>query len=143
MITGGDNGYAVESSISQNGISWKVMGNTTMSPWRIGGKSLNGVDRPVYSTTVFSENVCKIVVSHGTANVTKVNSVQLIVSKNANFSSPVDAITKTDFAASSDMTFMRPDGHSWDNCYFKLVYNLTVSDTSNKYVQLTAVKLYK
>ena len=41
------------------------------------------------------------------------------------------------------MTFMRPDGHSWDSCYFKIVYNLTVSDTSNKFVQLTAVKLYK
>ena len=34
--TGGSSGYAAESDITQSGISWKVMGNTTMNPWRIG-----------------------------------------------------------------------------------------------------------
>ncbi len=141
--TGGSNGYATESEITQNGKVWKVMGNTTMSPWRIGGKNLSNVERPVYNTTAFSDNVCKVVLTHGTASSITVNSVKLIVSKNSNFSSPIDTITKTDFAASSDMTFLRPDGHSWDNCYFKIVYNITVSGDTNRYVQLSAVKLYK
>ena len=39
-ITEGSNGFAVESDIEQNGITWKVMGNTTMDPWRIGGKTI-------------------------------------------------------------------------------------------------------
>ena len=49
--TGGSNGYATESEITQNDITWMVMGNTTMSPWRIGGKNLTNEDRPLYSTS--------------------------------------------------------------------------------------------
>ena len=30
--TGGNNGYATESEITQNNITWMVTGNTTMSP---------------------------------------------------------------------------------------------------------------
>ncbi len=48
-VTGGSNGYATESDITQNGMSWKVTGNTTISPWRIGGKNLTKVDRDAYS----------------------------------------------------------------------------------------------
>ncbi len=142
-MTGGSSGYDSASDITQASHSWKVMGNTTISPWRIGGKSLTNAERPVYNTTVFTENVCKVILTHGAVSGTTVNSVKLIVSKNSNFSSPVDTIEKTDFAANSDMTFLRPDGHSWDNCYFKIVYNITISATSNKYIQLSAVKLYK
>ena len=46
-VTGGSNGYATESDITQGDITWKVMGNTEQSPWRIGGKSLDKVDRPI------------------------------------------------------------------------------------------------
>ena len=38
-ITGGSNGYATESEITQDNVTWMVTGNTTMSPWRIGGKN--------------------------------------------------------------------------------------------------------
>ena len=141
-VTGGDNGYAAESDIEQNGISWKVMGNTTISPWRIGGKSLDGVERPVYNVTPLAKDITKVVIFHGTMTDITVNSVKLIVSKNADFSEPVDSLTGT-AVANSELTFARPDGHSWDNCYFKIVYNLTVSVSSNKFVQLKAVEFYQ
>ena len=142
-VTGGDNGYATESSITQNGISWKITGNTTMSPWRIGGKNLSGVDRPVYSVTAMSKDITKVVVSHGSMSSITVNSVKLIVSQNANFSNPIDTLTGPAAAADSDMTFTRPSGHSWNNCYFKIVYNLTVSGSANKFIELKAVNFYQ
>ena len=141
-LTGGDNGYATESSIEQNGVSWKVMGNTTMNPWRIGGKNLSGVERPVYSATPLKKDITKVVISHGTMNDITVNSIHFIVSKNADFSNPVDSLTGT-ASANAELTFTRPDGHSWDNCYFKIVYNVTVSATSNKFVQLKSVEFYQ
>ena len=141
-VTGGDNGYAVESSIEQNGISWKVMGNTTINPWRIGGKSLDGVERPVYNVTPLAKDITKVVIYHGTMTDITVNSVKLIVSKNADFSEPIDSLTGT-AVANSELTFARPDGHSWDNCFFKIIYNLTVSVSSNKFVQLKAVEFYQ
>jgi uncharacterized protein YjdB len=133
-ITGGSNGYAAESEITQNNITWKVMANTTMSPWRIGGKSITNENRPVYSTTALSFDVKEVALEHGAASSITVNSVKLIVSTNSNFSDPVSELTGT-FAASSTLKFERPSGTSWKNCYFKIIYNVTVSVSSNKFVE--------
>ena len=91
--TGGSNGYATESEITQNELTWMVMGNTTVNPWRIGGKNLTNEDRPVYSTGTMSDNITKIVVTHGTASNITVNSMTLIVSDNSDFSNPTSTIT--------------------------------------------------
>ncbi|MBR0313937.1 MAG: choice-of-anchor J domain-containing protein [Bacteroidales bacterium] len=135
-ITGGDNGYATESEITQNDISWKVTGNTTMSPWRIGGKSLTSIDKPVYSTTAIGKNISKIEITHGAASSIIVNSMTVIVSKNADFSNPVSTLTPT-FAASGTVTVNRPNGADWSNCYYKIVYNVTVSSDKNKFLEFT------
>lgn len=134
--TGGSNGYAEESDITQNNISWKVMGNTTINPWRIGGKSLADEDRTVYSTTALAKNISKIEITHGTASNVTVNSMTVIVSKNADFSSPVSTLTPT-FVANGTVTVNRPDGKDWSSCYYKIVYNITISATSNKFIQFT------
>lgn len=138
-VTGGSSGYATESEITQNGKSWEVMGNTTMNPWRIGGKNLSGEERTIYSTTAITENISKIVIEHGTANNITVNSMTVIVSKNDNFSSPVSTLTPS-FEANNEVTVNRPDGKDWSNCYYKIVYNVTVSDSSNKFFQFKNAK---
>ena len=138
-ITGGTNGYADFSDITQNNIKWGVEGNTTMSPWRIGGKSLSEVDRTIYSTKPLEFNVGKIVISHGGASSITVNSMTIIVATNAALTSVVSTMTPT-FAANGDVTVTRPAGVSWDNCYYKIVYNVTVSATSNKYLEFKSAK---
>lgn len=138
-VTGGTNGYATESNITQNEKSWMVMGNTTMNPWRIGGKDLSGVDRTIYSTTAITENISKIVIEHGTATGITVNSMTVIVSKNIDFSSPISTLTPS-FDANNEVTVNRPDGKDWSNCYYKIVYNVTVSDSSNKFFQFKNAK---
>lgn len=135
-IAGSGSAYAGDNAITQNNIDWIVNGNTQMTPWRIGGKSLDGVDRMVYSTKALAKNISKIEITHGTASNVTVNSMTVIVSKNSDFSSPVSTLTPT-FAASGTVTVNRPDGKDWSNCYYKIVYNITISATSNKYFQFT------
>lgn len=138
--TGGSNGYATESEITQDNVTWMVTGNTTMNPWRIGGKNLKNVDRPAYSTSAFSDDITKVVVTNGTATAT-VNAMTLIVSSNSNFSEPTSTISGS-WAASSTTTFTKPDGADWSNKYFKLLYNVTAGN-SNQYAQLVKIELYK
>ena len=139
---GGTNGYDNESDITQNNISWKVTGNTTMNPWRIGGKNISAVDRPLYSTTPISDNISKIEVTHGTASNITVNSWTLIVASDASFTNVVSTLTPT-FTAEATTTINRPAGADWSNCYYKFVYNVSVSGTANRFVQFTQAQFYK
>ena len=141
-VTGGTNGYAEASEITQGDMDWIVMGNTTMNPWRIGGKNISNVDRPIYCTSTFGDNITKVVVEHGTASNITVNSMTLIVSANSDFSNPTSTVTGT-FAANSTTTFERPAGANWTNQYFKIVYNVSVSGSSNKFLQFNKAEFYK
>lgn len=138
-ITGGTNGYATESEITQGDITWMVTGNTTMNPWRIGGKNLEGVDRPLYSTSTLTDDITKVVVTNGTATAT-INSMTLLVSSSSDFSNPT-TVTGS-FEASQTTTFARPSNADWSNKYFKLIYNVTAGG-SNQYAQLVKVEFYK
>ena len=139
-ITGGTNGYATESEITQDDIMWMVTGNTTMNPWRIGGKNLDGEDRPLYSINPIADNITKVVVTNGTATLT-VNSMTLIVSADVDFSNPTSTVTGS-WAANSTTTFERPAEADWTNMYFKLVYNVTAG-SSNQYAQFVKAEFYK
>ena len=141
-VAGSDNGYATNEDIECGGVVWNVTGNATMIPWRIGGKSLSNTDRVIYSqAAVTSQDVTKVVLTVGTATNVTVNSLKLIVSSAANGGgTKIDEISKT-FAASSDITFNRPDGHDWAGRYFSFVFNLTIGK-DNKYVQFTKADFY-
>ena len=109
--TGGSSGYADESTITQDSVEWGVTGNTTMNPWRIGGKNLTNVDRLVKSNAaVSSEDITKVVLTVGTTNLT-VNSLSLLVGTSAG-GSQTSTVAGT-FVASSSITFNRPSGADW------------------------------
>ncbi len=141
--TGGTNGYATESEITQNNITWMVTANTDINPWRFGGKNLSEVDRPAYTTTALtsnSTNITKVVVTNGTATAT-VNSMSLIVADNEDFTNIVSTVSGT-WAASSTTTFERPTNADWTDKYFKIVYNVTAG-SSNQYAQFIKAEFYK
>ena len=54
VTTGTNNSYAGNCDIAIGGITWNVTGNSTMNPWRIGGKNINSTDRTVYSKTAMT-----------------------------------------------------------------------------------------
>lgn len=134
-ITGGTSGYDSESTIDQDFMTWKVTGNTNMSPWRIGGKSLDRVDKPVYSTTSMGSAITKVSLEVGEASSITVNSLKLIVASDAQFNTIIDEVTAS-FAAESTIDFTPTPGKEWaQNAYYKFVFNVTVSSTSNKFVE--------
>ena len=136
--TGGNNSaYASAVDYTANGITWNVTGNSEMVPWRIGGKSITNVDRAVYTKTALAADVTKIEITHGTVNCT-LNSCTLIVSDAANGAGETYAVT---VAQNTTSTITLPEG-DYSNKYYKLVYNVTVSGSSNKYVQLSEIKFY-
>ena len=48
-----------------------------------------------------------------------------------------DILYAPTFAANSTVTVERPEGKDWSNCYYKIVYNVTVSGSSNKFIEFT------
>ena len=141
-IAGEGSGYAGDNEVTQNGVTWIVNGNTTMNPWRIGGKSLTNVDRLVKSTGVVSTgNITKVELTVGTASSITVNSLKLLVGTAAG-GSQTSTVTQT-FAANSTITFNRPSGADWTGKYFTFDFNVSVSGTSNRFVQFTSAKFYR
>lgn len=142
-ITGGTSYFATESDITQNGISWKVTGNTQQNPWRIGGNTLTNVDRPIYSQTAMPFDINKIDITFGTATSITVNSLRIDV---YSAKSLVDAGGQGDvayftpsFVASDVVTINKADSTSWENCFYRININVTVSGGTNRFVQFSSV----
>jgi len=124
--TGGSNGYATVSEITQNDISWGVTGNTTMNPWRIGGKSLTAIDRVIYSKTAISADISSIILTHGTASSITVNSVTVTVHSTAadaeSGSNAIATFTPT-FKASDSVTVTKTDSADWSGKFYRISRN--------------------
>lgn len=137
------NAYAKASDVTQGGISWDVYANTTMNPWRIGGKSLSSVDREVYSKTAMGSAISKVSLTVGTAQNITVNSLKLIVASDASFTNQIDVVSAS-FAANSTINFTPTSGTEWaTGAYYKFVFNVTVSGSSNRFVQFIGATFYK
>lgn len=143
---GGGNGYAEVYNVTVNGIAWSVPGNTQMDPTRIGGKSLSGVDRVLYSQTAINHDITKVIIDHGTASGITINSVTLTVYSSAanaaSGSNPLYTVSGGTFAANASMIFNRPEDADWYGCYYRIVYNVTVTGSSNKFFQFKSAYFY-
>ena len=142
--TGSNNAFANACDVAIGNITWNVTGNASLTPWRLGGKSITEVDRSVYSKTAMSFAVTKIELTVGTANSITVNSLKLVVASDENFSNKIDEVSQT-FKASSTITFTptSPLTEWTTGAYYKFIFNVTVSGSNNKYVQFTEAKFYK
>lgn len=141
--TGGSNGYATESEITQGDMTWMVTGNTTMSPWRIGGKSIENTNRPIYSTTPMGAAVTKVSLEVGAANNITVNSLTLIVASDEDFTTVLDEVSGS-FSANSNIAFVPSTGTEWaEDAYYKFVFNVTVSGSTNRFVEFKSATFYE
>ncbi|MBO7305830.1 MAG: chitobiase/beta-hexosaminidase C-terminal domain-containing protein, partial [Bacteroidales bacterium] len=134
---GTNSGYASNCDITIDGIKWNLTGNSTMIPWRIGGKSLTKVDRALYSKTPMEGAVDKVELTTGTASSITVNSAKLLVADNAGFANAVEY--PFTFKASS---IIEIPVSAASGSYYKFVFNVTVSGSSNKFIQFTKAKFY-
>ena len=137
--TGSNNSYANNCDVTIEGITWNLTGNSTMIPWRIGGKNLTNQDRALYSKTPLGYNINKIEVTHGKAASITVNSFKLIISDEANGAGETIDVA---FKASATTTIDLPEG-DYTNKYFKFLYNVTNTNSSKNYfVEFTGAKFY-
>ena len=137
---GKNSSYAGNCDVTVDGITWNVTGNATMNPWRIGGKSLTDMDREVYTKTAYPSAVKSIDLTVGGASSITVNSLRLLVSSNAEFTDATEYAAE--FQANSTITFAPAEGEFPEYSFYKFVFNVTVSVTSNKYVQFSKVEIY-
>ncbi len=148
-ITGGSNGYATESVITQNGVSWKATGNTTTNPWRIGGNSITNQDRPIYSTGALSDDISKVEVNSGAASGITINSLTISVHSTAtDAANGTNAIASKVESTSSNIvdktvTLEKAGTADWSGKFYRIVYNVTKSGTGNKFIVFNYAKFYK
>lgn len=140
-LKGSNNSYTGNCDIISGELTWNVTGNSTMNPWRVGGKSISNTDRAVYTKTAFAKDVSKVDLTVGTADSITVNSLKLIVALDETFETIISTVPAT-FAASSTISFV-PESGSWSNAFYKFVFNVSVSGRSNKFVQFSKVEFYE
>ena len=141
--SGKNNVYANACDVEISSITWNVTGNSQMQPWRIGGKSITNTDRTVYSKTPMGSAITKVELTVGAASSITINSLKLIVASDSAFNTKIDEVSKT-FAANSTITFTptSPATEWATSAYYKFVFNVTVSGSSNKFVEFTNAKFY-
>nr|MCR5741124.1 hypothetical protein [Gammaproteobacteria bacterium] len=138
-------GYADLNQVTVGGVIWNVGGNTGMNPYRIGGKAIENVDRRVFSGSMISNNISLIAFVLGNANNVTVNSVRVDVYSTlslakAGAAGDVYSAAQT-FTAGTTIIVERPAGADWSNCYFSITFNLTITASSNKYIELQGIVL--
>lgn len=140
-IYGGSNGYATESNIDVNDVKWHIIGNTHMTPWRIGGKSLTNANRDIKCSTPINGTFGKVVVSIGSTNgdIT-FNSLTLSVADNPGFTNATKYKHTSNLKANTEYTF---DITPATNAYYKITYNVTVPGESNQYYEFSGAKFYR
>ena len=132
--------YAKSLPVTQNGVQWDVFANTTMNPWRLGGKSITDTDRLVNSKApVTTAEVAKVVVEIGAIDTAVFNSATLKVGTTEGASDVSEIQLTTGLTQNTSLNFVKPEGATWANRYFTFVFNITVSGSKNKYVQLVGI----
>ena len=139
---GPNNSYKDQGSLEIDGITWTCQGNMKPDtkgqpkPWRVGGKEITDVDRALYTETPMSSAISKITFTPGNINIT-LNSAKLIYSTNKDFSNAVEKEFTLSANTSVDISSDFPA-----NAYYKFVFNVTNSTSSNKYVEIAKIEFY-
>ena len=154
--SGTNNSYASNCDIviaagsgdaATSSITWNLTGNSTMNPWRMGGgktSGLDGVDRALYSKTAMGSAVTKVEMEIGNASNITINSVHLIVSANADFTSIIEDVNVGTSIANKTTTISASSGSWASGAYYKFVFNVTVASgqSSHRFIEFASAKFY-
>ena len=129
--TGGSAGYDVASDIEQDEISWRVTGNTTMNPWRLGGKggssknATSNLTRTIYNTNPIADDITSIVIKTGTKTLNALTNINVKVTTGSNGSGTVKQTFTETLQASHTYTF-----------------TFQAKGTGNQYIQFLSADFY-
>ena len=141
--TGGNtaphNSYTAAATVTIGGVEWSVTANSNMVPWRLGGgknTGLDKVDREIISQGVVStDDITKVIVATGAGSGITVNSITLKVGTSAGASDISSVAVTENLIQNDNIVFERPENANWAGRYFSIVFNVSVSGTSNKFVE--------
>ncbi len=147
----GPSNYGSTYTVTIGGKSWTIPGNMTNGDYlRIGGKSIDKVDRVIQCNDELTGNISKIVFNHNgksRANVT-VHSVKVTVANDAAFTNIVDEVTVSNPTVEKDtegsIDFTPNPNKVWSgDLYYKFTVNISNPDTSNGGLDLTSLVFYE
>ena len=130
--------------VTYDGLTWITPGNQGPDQtnktdfWRIGGKSLNNVDRTITGKNAISSPISKVTLAHNGINNTnaKINSVSLTVASDANFNNIIDNVSSSpsfSVGGTGTIDFTPTNGIWAEGSYYKLTINITNSNKNNNY----------
>ena len=133
-------------------MTWTVPGNQYgTGALRLGGKSIDAVDRTITGQTAMGDAISQIVITHAgvTSDNLKLNSVKVTVASDAAFSADVETVTLasgTDFtiAKNAEGTItLTPANDFWaKDSYYKFDFNITNTNGSNYAWVLNKIEFY-
>ena len=142
--------YDKYNDITIDGFTWNAPGNLTLGDfWRIGGKSLNKVDRTITGKSAINSAISKVTLAHKGVSKTsaKINSVSLTVASDANFTKDIKTVTINSPSLSKGvagtMDFTPTSGNWPTGSYYKLTINVTNNTTSRAGLDIASLTFYE
>ncbi len=132
-----------------DGMTWNAPGNQSLEgKWRIGGKSLDGVDRTITAKTPMGSEIDRVVVNH--LGVSKasfvVNSMTLTVASDVEYTTVIDEVVLTpafEQGVEGSVEFLPSIGTPWPtDAYYRLTINVTNPNASNAGLDLTSIEFF-
>lgn len=145
QVAGKNSSYGGNGDVEVNKVTWNVEGNTNELPWRFGGKSITSTERKLTGKTAITGTVAQILLQFTDSGSITINSVTLKVYSNdptADGATVVDTKEIT-YKKGENIIVTPSDGVEWTDCYYQIIFNVTVSGSSNKYVSILRLEFSK
>ena len=153
LSSGNVSDYTKTGDQTVDDMVWNVPGNWyATGALRIGGKSIDAVDRIIAGKTAMGDAIAKIVITHAgvTSDNLKLNSVKVTVASDADFTQDVTetvAVAETDFTVAKNtegtIELTPKDADFWaKDAYYKFAFNVTNTNGSNYAFVLNKIEFY-
>ena len=132
-----------------DGMIWNAPGNQSLpDKWRIGGKSLDKVDRTITAKTPMGSAIDRVVVNHlgVSKDAITVHSMTLTVASDVEYKTVIDEVELTptiETGVAGSVEFESSTGTEWPtDAYYKLTINISNSTSSNGGIDLTSIQFF-
>lgn len=136
-----------------DGMTWNAPGNQKVSNdvtdrWRIGGKSLDKVDRTITAKTPMASAINRVVLNHFgvSRDQVTVNSLTLTVASDVDYTTIIDEVVLTPSISKQvkgSEEFMPVTSAEWPiEAYYKLTINLSNTSTSNGGLDIASIQFF-
>ena len=143
-----NNTYGKTGTVTVSNVGWTFTGNGKINPWRIGGKTAQSGNQPFWTTTAYPTSpstINRIEVTFGSISGLTFSSFSASIHNSASDAeSGSNAVaTFSNLTHTANTTVGIDLGASYSGKFYRFVPNVTISATSNKYLQLSKVEFLK